>query len=191
MNLKQRQFTVVQRTYAEALLGAARRTGSLQRVKEEAKVLLQVVKQSPRLLLFMENPNVEAQEKLALLDRVFMTRLSPVLVNLLHVLAARRRTTNLDEILDLFQELAEQAEGIFQATVTSAYHLSAQDKLKLKVSLEQYTRSRLKIDYGVDTGLIGGIVFRFRDLLVDSSLRSALDQLRQRLTRAPLAKESA
>jgi F-type H+-transporting ATPase subunit delta len=191
MNLKQRQFTVVQRTYAEALLGAARRTGSLQRVQEEAKILLQVVKKSPRLLLFMENPNVEPTEKLALLDRVFKARLSPVLINLLHVLAARRRTTNLDEILDLFQELTEQAEGIFQATVTSAYNLSVQDKLKLKASLEQYTRSRLKIDYGVDPGLIGGIVFRFRDLLIDSSLRSALDQLRRRLTRAPLARESA
>lgn len=191
MNLKQRQTTPVERTYAEALFGAARSMGVLQRVQEEAKVLLKVVQQNRSLLTFLESPHVKIEEKMGLLDRVFKGRLSPVMINLLHVLATRRRTTYLDEILEHFQELVEQAEGIYQATVTSAWELNFQDKLKLKTALERHTQSRLKIDYAVDPAVLGGVIFRFRDLLIDGSLRGGLHSLRERLLGTQLIRERA
>jgi F-type H+-transporting ATPase subunit delta len=133
---------------------------------------------------------VAVGEKLKLLDRAFKGRLSPLLINLLHLLATRRRTTYLDETLTLFQELVERAEGISQASVSSAGELSFQDKLRLKAALEKYTKSRLKIEYLVEPGLIGGVIFRFRDLLVDGSLASALEELRERMLSRTLVRES-
>jgi F-type H+-transporting ATPase subunit delta len=184
--MKQRQYSPIERTYAEALLGAARRLGIVQRAMEEARVLLKVVKQNPRLLLFLESPHISAQEKQELLDRVFKGRLSPLMVNLLHVLAARRRTTYLDETLELFQELVEQSEGLWRVQVTTAHELNFQDKVRLKTALEKFTKRQLKIEYNIDPRLIGGLVCRLRDFQIDASLRNALNGIRYRLLHTPL-----
>jgi len=184
--MMQHQYTVVTRTYAEALFAGARRLGIVQRALEEAKVLGRILVQTPQLATFLDHPRLAREVKLATIERVFRTRVSPLMLNLLRTLVIRRRTSHLGEILALFQELGEQAEGIFQATVSAAYELSFQDKLKLKAGLERYTRCRLKLDYQVEAGLIGGIVFRFRDVLVDSSLRGGLEALGRQLAATAL-----
>lgn len=186
MTMTQRQYSPVERTYAEALLGAARRLGIVQQAAEEARALVQVTRQSPRLMVFLESPHISYPAKLELLDRVFKGRLSPLMVNLLHVLARRRRTVFLNETLDLFQELVEESEGILHAEVTTAHELGLQDKLRLKAALEKYAKSRLQIEYHRDPRLIGGVVCRLKDRQLDSSLRSALDELERRLNATTL-----
>jgi F-type H+-transporting ATPase subunit delta len=179
--MKQRQYSPIERTYAEALLGAARRLGVVQRAQEEARVLLKVATDNPRLLVFLESPHIATHDKLALLDRVFQGRLGPLMMNLLHVLAGRRRTTYLNETLERFQELVERSEGILRARVTTARELNFQDKLRLKAALERFTRAQLKIEYLVEERLIGGLICRLRDTQIDTSLRSGLEEIRRRL----------
>lgn len=184
--MKQRQYSPIERTYAEALLGAARRLGVVARAQEEARALLKVLKQNPRLRLFLESPHIDAQEKSALLERVFKGRLTPVMMNLLQVLSARRRTTYLDETLELFQTLVEESEGIWRVDVTTAHELSMQEKLDLKGALEKYTKRQLNLDYNIDSRLIGGLVCRLRDFQIDASLRNGLEGLRWRMLHTTL-----
>ena len=179
--MKERQYSAIARAYAQALFGAARGQGIMQRAQEEAKVLRRVLEEMPTLGFFLENPRTPEETKQALLERVFRSRLSPLLMKLLGVLVDRHRTIYLAEMLELFQVLGEEAEGIFSGMVTSAHELDFQDKLKLKTSLENFTRCQLKLRYLVDDGLIGGIVFRFRDLLIDTSLSGELEKLRRML----------
>ena len=183
-----RQYTVIARSYAEALFRAARAQGILQRVQEECKALAAVVDQAERRLrIFMGNPKVPTENKLALIDKALAPRFSPLTVRMLHMLVRRERTEHLGEILALFVEMGEQAEGIHQAQLQSAVDLSFQDRLRLKAALEAWTGCRLKIEYEVDSGLIGGLVFRFRDTLIDSSLRAGLALLRRRMLNTSLA----
>jgi F-type H+-transporting ATPase subunit delta len=181
MTMTQHQYSPVESVYAEALLGAARRLGVLQRAREDARVLLQVVKKNGRLLLFLESPHIAMQQKLELLDHVFEGRLCPLMMNLLRVLATRRRTTYLDETLMLFQELAERGEGIWRAEITTAHELDLQDQLRLKTALEKHAQKRLRIEYHLDDRLIGGVVCRLDDWQIDASLRHGLDELGRRL----------
>lgn len=175
------QYSPVERTYAEALLGAARRLGLVERARDEAAALLKIIKGNVRLLRFLESPHIATPEKLALLDRVFGGRLSPLMLNLLHVLAVRRRTTYLDETLSLFQELVEQSEGIWRASVTTAHELTEEDRARVQAALEKFTAHQLRIDYHLDPKLIGGLVCRLKDTQIDTSLRSALEELQHRL----------
>jgi F-type H+-transporting ATPase subunit delta len=179
--IKQREYSLVAKSYATALFNASQKLGILQRVAEESKGLLQVVEQAPRLLNFLDNPRVSSESKLELLGTVLRSRVSPILMTMLTFLIKRNRTQHLADILARLQELIEEAEGVQHAVLESAVELNFQDKLRLKSSLEKYTSSRLHIDYQVNPGLLGGLVFRYRDMLVDSSVSHGLDQLRRQL----------
>lgn len=184
--INQRQYSLIAKSYAQALFNGARKQGTLQRVGDEAKGLASVATKLPRLLVFLDNPRVATEKKLELISNSLRARLSPLMMNLLIALIRRDRTGQLPDVLARFQELVEEAEGIQHAVVESAVELSFGDKLRLKGTLEKYTGSRLRIDYNVNPALIGGLVFRYRDLLVDSSISSGLADLRRRLLGAQL-----
>jgi F-type H+-transporting ATPase subunit delta len=185
--IRQRQTTVVARSYAEALFRAARAQGILQRVQEECKALAAVLARLERFVFFLGNPQVPTETKLELIERVFTPRVSPLLSRMLVLMVRRERVDHLAEALDLLEEMVEHAEGLYEAVLASAVDLDFQDKLRLKTELEKYTGCRLRIDYRVDADLIGGLVFRFRDVLIDGSLRFGLGELRRRMLETPLA----
>ena len=144
-------------------------------------MLATLLHQQPGLRHFLEGPHISREKKRDLLDKGFKNRLNPLLMNLLYMMADRERATLLSDILSGFQEIAERAEGIFPATVASARELGFQEKLKLKSALEKRTGCHLRIKYEVDKSLLGGVVFRFRDLLIDGSVRNGLEQLKREL----------
>lgn len=186
MNLKMRQYAVHERAYAEALLRAAQTyvtsgQGTLVEIQEDARSLLQVFKHSHRLLVFLESPHVKISDKVKLLDKVFAGKLHPLLLRLVHMLAERRRSTSLDEVLSLFLERINEISGIFYAVIATAFNLSDNDKTKLKEAMEHYTGHKLDIDFRVEPGIIGGVVFRSGDLLIDGSIRNSIDALRHQL----------
>jgi F-type H+-transporting ATPase subunit delta len=183
---QQREYSLIARTYAQAVFNAARKQGIVQRVAEETKSLAAILEKTPRLVVFLSNPRVSTESKNELLAVTLRGRLSPVMMKMLDLLVKRDRTSQLSDILAHFQELVEEAEGIHHAIVESAVELGFQDKLRLKTGLEKHTGSRLRIDYVVNPGLIGGLVFRYRDLLIDSSISNGLDQLRRQLLAAQL-----
>ena len=179
--IKQREYSLVARSYATALFRSAQKQGILQRLQEECRVLLEVAGTSPRLKIFLENPQRPTEHKLELLDKVLKPRLSPMLITLIHLLVVRDRTGLFSEIIELFDKMVEEAEGIHHAIIQTARELGMQDKLRLKEALETFTSHRLKINFLVDPNLIGGLVFRYRDVLIDTSLSSGLAEIRERL----------
>lgn len=181
MSISQHQYSPIEQSYAGALLGAARRLGIVQRALEEARVLVRVLRQNPRLPLFLSSPQISGVDKKTLLDRVFKGRLSPLMMQLVQTMSARRRTLYMIAALELFQELVEQSEGVWRVDVTTARDMGFQEKLRLKAALEKYTKNQLKIEYHQDPRLIGGLICRMRDRQIDASLRTQLDELGRRL----------
>lgn len=167
------------RSYAQALFNAASTQGVVQRLVEETKMVSSLLHQQAGLRHFLEGPHISREKKRELVDKAFQNRVNPLLLSLLYMMVDRERATLLPDILVNFQEIAERAEGVFPATVTSARELGFQEKLKLKSALEKHTGANLRIKYEVDPRLLGGIVFRFRDLLIDGSVRNGLEQLRR------------
>lgn len=179
--MKQREYSLIARSYAEALFRSARTQGQTQRVKEDCRALAESIRKQPRFLIFLESPQIATEAKNDLILRVFGDKLSPLLMRLLAMLVRRERVSHLVAILERFEELAEQAEGIYPASVTSAIELGYKEKLELRSVLEKYTRFRLNIRFHIEPNLIGGLIFRCRDLLIDSSLHNSLENLRRRL----------
>jgi ATP synthase F1 delta subunit len=170
-------------SYAQALFSSGKRQGLLARMLEESKMVAALLKANPAFATFLEGPQIPTEKKRELIDRAFGRRLSQISINLLYMMVDRERARLLGRILEEFAEVAERAEGIHPARVTTAHELNFDQKQKLKAALEKHTDCRLRIDYAVKPELIGGLVFRFRDVLIDASLRHGLDGLEKHLHR--------
>ena len=167
-------------SYAQALFNCGRAQGVIQRMIEDSNALATILQQQPMFQNFLEGPQISTAKKHDVVDKVIKGKINPLLLNLLYLMIDRERAVLLPRILQEFREVAERAEGIYPATVTSARELGFQEKLRLKGALEKYTHCQLRIRYRVAPHLFGGIVFRFRDVLIDSSVRHGLDELRKR-----------
>ncbi len=179
--IRQREYSPVARSYAAALLGTARRLGRVNELDRQTRALATAFARSPRTTVFLDHPRVPAEKKIEYLNRVFGDRIEPALARMLELLVLRARMRYLVEILDRFHELVEREQGIGQAIVLSARPLEDAERRRLLVSFERYTGNRLHVDWRTDARLLGGIVFRFRDLLVDGSVRTGLEHIHERL----------
>jgi F-type H+-transporting ATPase subunit delta len=168
-------------TYADALLAAARQRGELDRIFEEAGQVLRLLLDEPRLERFLQVPALSKEEKKKVLRRIFADQLSPVMMNLPLLLVDNNRGGLWDEILTYFIEQVEKERGVVNAQVATARPLPADLKERLKKSLEKFTGKQLRISYREDPNLLGGVLFRYDDVLIDTTLRSALTDLRNRL----------
>jgi len=176
-----RQDNRVLETYAGALLEAARRAGELDRVFAEAGALRGILDDHPVLLRLLERPAIEKEEKKALVRRVFAPQLLPLMLYLPLLLIDHHRGGLWNGVLAFFVDRVERERGILNARIATARPLSADERDLLKTRLERFTGKQLRIDYEEEPDLLGGVVFRCDDLLIDTSLRRGLSQLRRLL----------
>jgi len=170
-------------TYAEALLDAVSRAGQLDVAFHEALELRKVLAASPALPRLLEKPAILKEDKLALLRRVFEGRLSPLMLNLALLLVDKHRGGNWDGVLEFFIKRVEDKRGIRSAQVTTARALMADERIRLQDSLERFTGAKLRVEYRQDPEVLGGVLFRAGDLMIDSTIRGFLKELRGRLGR--------
>ena len=166
-------------SYAQALFNAARKKDIVERIAEESKMLLTLLTDQPMFRHFLEGPQIPSWKKRELIDKAFKEKINPLLMNLLYIAIARERATLLIAMFQEFHEIEQRAQGVFPGKVTSARELDFDEKLRLKGALEKYTQCQLRLEYRVSPPLLGGIIFRFRDLLIDSSIRHGLDEIKK------------
>lgn len=130
-----------------------------------------------------ESARVPPAQKLAVVERT-LSGVDPLVLNLARLLVRRRRTSLGPQIAQAFQELVDAAKGISHATVTSAVPLSNEDRAAVERRLIDIAGGPVVLDTQVDENIIGGLVVRIGDRLIDGSTRSRLLALKRRLAGA-------
>ena len=175
----------VLKTYAEALDRALGQAGASEtEAAEEARGLIAVLNGQPRLLQLLDQPAVGRDDKKALLRRVFEGRVSPVMLHLPMLLIDKNRGGSWRSVLEVFARLVEERQGIHPARVTTAVALDEAQKLELERGLERFTGKRLNIEFDQDEAIVGGVLFRYGDVMIDDTVRGAIDKMRRRLETA-------
>lgn len=129
---------------------------------------------------FFEDPNIPDEEKTGLLPRLFPDA-QPHLLNLLRLLTVRHRIYLLPQIRAEFDHLIREARGVVEADVTVARPISEAERTEIAQRLGQATGKQVDIRTRVDPAVIGGIVIRIGDHLIDASIAGRLQRLRQDL----------
>ncbi|MBO4783538.1 MAG: F0F1 ATP synthase subunit delta [Lachnospiraceae bacterium] len=165
-------------TYGEALFQIATESSSSIEMLEEVKELKNVVDANPELKELMSNPRFSKEEHLEILEKVFKGKIDERLFSFLELLTVKGRYGYLDEILDYFILRVKEYLHIGQAKVTSAIAIDDEMKQRIKDKLLSTTDYKeIEIEYETDPSLIGGMVIRIKDRIVDNSVKTKLENI--------------
>jgi len=132
---------------------------------------------------FLQDSRVPPQRKAEMLETA-LKGVDPLVLNLGRLLLRRKKTHIAAQIKEAFQELVDQASGITHATVTSAVPLSEDELKAVTGKLSQITGGPVIVEPRVDESILGGLIVKMGDRLIDGSARSRLQALRQELAGA-------
>ncbi|MEA2698589.1 MAG: F-type H+-transporting ATPase subunit delta [Myxococcales bacterium] len=172
----------VGRRYARALFQIGVDRGTFERLGEELAQLADLFQSSTELRQTLENPVFRPSDKRAILEKI-LPRVTPTIEvqRFVLLLLERRRIVALPAIARAYRELVDQHTGRVRAAVVSAQPLGAGDLDRVRQSLERRTGKKVLIEASVDPALIGGVVARVGDLVLDGSVRTQLASLREKL----------
>lgn len=160
----------------------------LKSVIEEVQVVEQAFAENEELKKILNHPKVTREEKITLVESIFKGRLSNEVVGFLVLLVSKGRQGEMDAILRVFEEKVREYKSIGVVFVTSAVELSKEQKEQIQDKLLKTTKyKQLELQYSVDRALIGGLVIRIGDRIVDSSIRTKLKNMARELQKLQLA----
>ena len=177
----------IARNYAEALLALARKADDPQGWGRMAQEVVDAMARDEKLHLFLESPRVSAEQKNAVLARAFQDRYPRLLVRYLQTLVLKRRQMLLPTIVAEYQALLDELEGRVHAEVTVARPADEAERQAIAAGLSARVGKQVVPHVVVDPRILGGIVVRIGDTVMDGSVRRRLSLLRAALLDRPTA----
>ncbi|MCE5314568.1 MAG: F0F1 ATP synthase subunit delta [Armatimonadota bacterium] len=169
------------RRYASALFGAASKTGVVDRVESDLGLVSYVFESSPRLAESVESPLVPSSRKRDILSDIFRDKVHEVTLSYLSLLVDKRREAAILQTEGEYIQLANAARGIVAVKVTSAVKLSEGEEASLTAKLAEMTGKTVYLEKLVDASLIGGVIVRIGDRVIDGSIKGQLAALRDKM----------
>ena len=168
--------------YATALLNSAIKHGIVDDVHEEVMALRKVLEENGNFFNFLVSPQIRTENKLALIDATFKGKASDLFVRFLHLLVEKKRIPYIKEIADEYHQFYEKHRGILEARVTTAIPLDETMKRKVIDKLKAETQKDIRVESVVDPSIIGGMIIKLEDKIIDGSIRFRLQKLRRELS---------
>lgn len=168
--------------YAEAAFELAREQGALDQWERDLQRLADVLR-DPSVAEFFDSPAIPVDAKQRAIEAILPDPSQQYVRNLAFLLLERGRLSQLPQVVEVFRDLVLQERGIAIAEVTTAVDLTPDEAEQVRERLGQLTGKQIQLKPRVDPSIIGGIVVRIGDDLIDGSVRTQLTQLRQRMVR--------
>jgi F-type H+-transporting ATPase subunit delta len=174
----------IARRYAKALLLIGREDGQAETYKQELDGFAQLMVREKDLERAVTNPLYTSSQRKKVLQAVIeRLGLSPVMTSFFNLLFDKRRIAFLGVINEFYQNLVDELQGVARASLVSATELSPETIEKIRSTLSKKTGREVVLEVEQDPDLIGGIVTRIGDLVLDGSIRTQLLNMRESLKR--------
>jgi F-type H+-transporting ATPase subunit delta len=170
--------TTIARNYAETLLELARRAGDLRGWGDLIEQVSDAVETDRRLRIFLESPRVSGQQKKEVIQKAFGGALPREFVRFLQALVTHRRQMLIPAIAHEYHDLVDQVEGRIHASVTVAREADEADRQVIATQLSRALGKDVVPHFHVNPAILGGVVVRVGDTVLDGSIRRRLAALR-------------
>ena len=178
---------LVSNVYGDALFELAVESGKIDDFLKEAEGVIDVVKSNDGFSQMMNHPKINKEEKLQIIDEVFKGRVSDEMVGLLRMLEEKDHSKDIETVLGYFIDRIYDYKKIGRATVSTPMELTETQKTDVEKRLLQTTEySSFVMTYKVDPELIGGMVIRIKDRVIDSSIKTQISKLTHELSNIQL-----
>ena len=173
----------IARVYAEALFSVAREKGKLDVIRDQLGQFVEAVAKSHELQVFLFSPYFSSAEKRDGIGRA-VSGVEPELLNFLELVAEKHRMPAVFRIRQRFDDLWAQENKQLEVTLTSAVELDPAVVERVGTEIERQTDRRIELSADVDDRIIGGLVLRVGNMVLDASVRSKLERLRKEVAQA-------
>jgi F-type H+-transporting ATPase subunit delta len=173
----------IARNYAEALLELARRAGEVDGWGRMIADVAGATQSDETMRLFLESPRIGATEKNAIIGQAFQDRMPRLFVRFLQTLVKNRRQMLIPEIAEEYRDLLDASEGRVHAQVTVARETDKAGEKLIARELSRVLGKDVVPHLTVNPAILGGLVVRVGDEVMDGSVRRRLAALRAQLVR--------
>ncbi len=178
---------LVSTTYGDALFELAVESGQVDEMFEEAKAILQVLQENNELSKLMGHPQIGKEEKIRVLEEIFKNRVRDEFTGLMRMLVSKDHFGEMESVFTYFIGRVMEYKNIGIAYVTAPMPLTDGQKEQVRQKLLETTNYvEFEMHYDVDESLIGGMVIRIGDRVVDSSVKHKLESLTRELSKIQL-----
>ena len=179
---------LVSKTYGDALFEVAVEEGTLDTMLEEVEAVLQVLQENGEYIGLLSHPKIPVDEKKNMVEKAFKGKVSPELTGFIITIVEKGRFKEIEDILLYFMSRVWEEKKIGVACVTSAAALSDHQKKDIEARLLETTSYvKFRMEYSVDPALIGGMVIKIGDRVVDSSVKTKLENMAKELNKIQLS----
>jgi len=171
------------RAYAESLFHVARAEGMIDRVEEELTQLNKALDTNAELREFLSNPDVSPAGKKDAMIQIFGKTVSPVTLHWVNMVMDQGRQRRLPVIIEDFITLAQDVREKVTAEVITSVPLSEDLAKRLETELSRVTKKRVFLKSLVDESILGGVIVKVQDKVIDGSVRHRLEEIKREMTR--------
>ena len=173
---------LVSKTYSEAIYEVALDEGRLEDIQNEFTFVVDQFNAYPEFFEIIKTPKISTEEKKKVLLETFSNQISQTLLNFLMIIMDKKRGADLLDIKVDFDERVDAYNNIVKATVESVVPLTDEQLKQLKEKLIKLTGKNVEIKPLINPDLIGGLVVRVGDKLIDGSVKFKLEGMLESLT---------
>ena len=167
--------------YAEALFNVVRAEGELERVEDELYQFGKILDSNYELKQALSDQSLDASQRTKVLEELLAEQVSPHTLGLLNFVVVQGRARQLPQILQELSALAADARQAVVAEVTSAIPLDDKQRQSLTEALASATGKKIELKVTVDPSVIGGLVAKVGDTVIDGTVRRRLEQLKEQV----------
>ena len=178
---------LVSKTYGDALFAVALEENRMDEFFEAVKVVADLLRTNEEFGKLMNHPKITKEDKVKIVEETFGSRIPKEITGIMTLLVTKGRAEAILSVFDYFINLVKEEKKIGSASVTTAVALTDAQKAKVEQKLLDTTKyESFEMNYSVDESLIGGMVIRIGDRVVDSSIKTKLYELSRDLRKVQI-----
>ena len=180
---KNKEFTSTSSNrYSLALFELGEESNLLKKIEENSLLFLDLISYSYDFKNSIKDPTLNQKDLTNVINKLSdIYNFELLFVNFINFLITKRRFFYVEKILKNFNEICSEKRGEIKAVINSAKKLSADEIKKITEELSNTFKSKIKLDYNYDESLIGGLIVQVGSTMIDTSIKSKLQQIENRM----------
>lgn len=173
--------TVVSERYAQALFDLSKSDNSTDKIYEDLKMIAESLREYPELKTLLSHPVISNQDKKDMFNQIFSGKISKFTANVIMLLIDKKRESLIPEVAELYREMYNNLHSKVVADVYTSVEIGQAELSLLRKKLELYLNKQVEIDTHVDQSVIGGVLVKIGDRVIDGTLRTKFENMAKSL----------
>jgi F-type H+-transporting ATPase subunit delta len=164
----------ISKTYAKSLAEISTEQNCDELYLKQLYEISEIFNKSKDLTVVMSNTSISLNKKLEIIDSIFKSKIDKKLLNFIKLIIEKRRFNEFDSIVESYSNMIDKKSGKKKVEIISPIALSFENKSNVLFKLEHKLKCEIIPTWTIDESIIAGLVFKFDDYVIDTSIRAKL-----------------